>query len=52
MRAAGADPLVCALTGTQEPPLCAFDPEFDAIVVSEETVQGAHTINQARFSPA
>ncbi|KAI3437923.1 hypothetical protein D9Q98_000368 [Chlorella vulgaris] len=36
------------LTDPSEPPLCAFDPEFDAIVVSEETVPGAHTINQVR----
>lgn len=30
----------------QEPPICATDPDFDAIVVSEETVPGAHAINQ------
>jgi hypothetical protein len=33
----------------QEPPLCAHDPEFDAIVVSEETVPGAHAINQVEL---
>ncbi|EFN55928.1 hypothetical protein CHLNCDRAFT_145198 [Chlorella variabilis] len=36
------------LTNPKEPPLCAVDPEFDAIVVSEETVPGAHAINQTR----
>jgi len=30
----------------QEPPICATDPAFDAIVVSEETVPGAHAINK------
>lgn len=34
----------------QEPPLCATDPDFDAIVVSEETVPGAHAINKASTS--
>lgn len=40
-----------ALTGTQvlqEPPLCAVDPEFDAIVVSQETLPGAIAINQVQ----
>lgn len=36
------------LTDPQEPPLCAVDPEFDAIVVSEETIPGAHAINKTR----
>lgn len=35
----------------QEPPLCATDPDFDAIVVSEETVPGAHAINKVGSSP-
>lgn len=34
----------------QEPPLCATDPDFDAIVVSEETVPGAHAINKVGSS--
>lgn len=42
-------PDVLVLTvGTQEPPLCAVDPEFDAIVVSEETIPGAHAINKVQ----
>ena len=36
------------LSRVQEPPAAATDPEFDAIVVSEETVSGAHAINRVR----
>lgn len=45
-RAPGRLTAQCGVPGVQEPPLCAVDPEFDAIVVSEETVPGAHAINQ------
>jgi phosphopantetheine adenylyltransferase len=36
------------LTDPDEPPLAATDPDFQAIVVSEETVAGAEQINQVR----
>jgi phosphopantetheine adenylyltransferase len=43
------------LTDPLEPPLCATEENFTAIVVSEETVSGAHEINRVRrslgFSP-
>ncbi|PRW57160.1 phosphopantetheine adenylyltransferase-like isoform X1 [Chlorella sorokiniana] len=44
----GATVVAGPLTDPQEPPLCAVDPEFDAIVVSEETIPGAHAINKTR----
>lgn len=36
------------LTDPMVPPLCATEEGFDAIVVSEETVGGAHEINRVR----
>ena len=36
------------LTAADEPPLCATEENFDAIVVSEETVGGALWINEVR----
>lgn len=33
---------------SQVPPIAATDPEFDAIVVSEETIPGAEAINRTR----
>ncbi|PSC70801.1 DNA topoisomerase I [Micractinium conductrix] len=44
----GATVTAGPLSDPQEPPICATDPDFDAIVVSEETVPGAHAINQVR----
>lgn len=46
----GAEVTAGPLSDPNEPPLCATDPEFDAIVVSEETVPGAHAINKVRAS--
>ena len=36
------------LTDPLVPPLCATEESFDAIVVSEETISGAHEINRVR----
>ena len=36
------------LTDPLEPPLCATEENFNAIVVSEETISGAHEINRVR----
>lgn len=36
------------LTDPSIPPLCATEQNFDAIVVSEETISGAHEINRVR----
>lgn len=36
------------LTDPRIPPLCATEENFDAIVVSEETIGGAHEINRVR----
>ncbi len=44
----GAEVVAGPLTDPNEPPRAATEARFDAIVVSEETIEGAHWINRVR----